>query len=103
MLTIAVPSSGGSEGTTVKVFLQFGHMKQFRAQLYFHRYQAIPTKHNEQNSPVLLSAYTCTGYFEQAVWAVVSAYFYHDAAVASYCVAFFAEEEVVEGVEAVGG
>ena len=26
-------SSGGSEGTTVSVFLHIGHMKQFRAQL----------------------------------------------------------------------
>ena len=29
------PLSGGSDGTTVRVFLQLGHMKQFRAQLRF--------------------------------------------------------------------
>lgn len=32
----ASPLSGGSEGTTVSVFSQFGHIKQFRAHLSIH-------------------------------------------------------------------
>ncbi len=37
--------SGGSDGTTVNVFLQFGHMKQFRAQLCFPCDQLVRVHH----------------------------------------------------------
>lgn len=53
------------------------------------------------DQPVLLCAYAGTGYFEEAVWAVICAYFNRDAAVAANGVTFFAKEEGVERVKAV--
>ena len=54
-------------------------------------------------APVFLRAHARAGHFEQAVGAMVPADFDGDAAVAADRVAFFAEKELVEGVEAVRG
>ena len=90
------PSSGGSEGTTVSVFLQMGHMKQLRAQLRLRDVLSVGFMCRlRHDSPVLLSPYTRAGYFKQTIWAVVPADFHHDTAVAPDGVAFFAKEQGV--------
>lgn len=98
---LSSPSFGGSEGTTVNVFRQFGQRKQFRAHL-----PSLVSPHarrlHVRSSPVLLRAYARAGHLEEAVRTVVSAHFDHHAAVAAHGIAFFAEEEVVQWVEAVG-
>ena len=95
-------SSGGSEGTTVSVFLHIGHMKQFRAQLRLRGVLSVGFVYErlQEGSPVLLSSYARAGHLEQTVWAVVPADFHHDTPVTSDGVALFAEEEVVQRVEA---
>lgn len=53
--------------------------------------------------PVFLCAYARAWDLEQAVWAVVAADFDRDTTIAADRVALFAEKELVEGMERVGG
>ena len=96
------PAYGGSDGTTVNVFEQFGHMKQFRAHLgrTIDASSWRPLNSLTYDSPVLLCSHTCTGHLKEAVWAVVPAHFDEHTSIAAYRVAFFAEVKVVEGVKA---
>lgn len=94
------PESGGSEGTTDNVFRQFGHMKQFRAHLF---YTKVSKKlYSEEVIPILFSSDTRAWNFEQTIWAVVATNFYRNATVASDRVTLFAEEESMQGVKAEG-
>lgn len=83
----------------MRVFLQFGHIKQFRAHLPYSRSKGTGIRAG--HSPVLLSADTRTGHLEQAVRAVIPADFHHNASVTSYCVAFLAKVEAMEGMKAI--
>lgn len=87
-------SSGGSDGTTVSVFRQLGHMKQFRA----HLSRALSTFQDKtigDDAPVLLCTDACTGNLEQAVRTIVAAHFHQYASIAPDRVALLAEEQVV--------
>ena len=97
-------SSGGSDGTTVSVFRQFGHKKQFRAHLRRAMSVCLIIGGNSAGcSPILFRTYTRTRHLEQAVRTVVPADFHQHASITPYCVALFAEKQVVQRVETVGG
>lgn len=84
--------SGGSDGTTIKVFLQEGHRKQFRAHLCKNKYHVLAAA---DGSPVFLSSNACTRDLEQTIRTIIAANFNGDASIASYQIAFIAEVEVV--------
>jgi hypothetical protein len=92
-------SSGGSDGTTIRVFLQDGHRKQFRAHLHPRRsgepYDPLATI---CYLPVFLPSNACTRDFEQTIRTIIPADFDGDASVAPYRIAFFAEVEVMNFV-----
>lgn len=88
--------SGGSDGTTIRVFLQDGHRKQFRAHLD-KAGQRIGGS-TGYDMPIFLSPNTRTRDFEQAIRTIVPADFDRDASVAPYRIAFLAEVEVVNFV-----
>jgi len=89
--------SGGSDGTTISVFLQDGHRKQFRAHLRKTRSEN-QTNPQLQNTPVFLSPNTRARHLKQTIWTIIPADFDGDTSVAPYRIAFFAEVEVVEFV-----
>ena len=88
--------SGGSDGTTIKVFLQDGHKKQFRAHL--HNGGQIAGQFADDDMPVLLSPDTRAWDFEQTIRTIIPADLDGDASVAPYRIAFLAEVEVVDFV-----
>lgn len=100
MASLPSPGSGGSEGTTDRVFRQFGHMKQFRAHLDAMSETERDTKGYRR--PVLLGAYTGTRNLKETVWTVIAADFDRHAAVASNGIAFLAKKQHMERVETVG-
>jgi hypothetical protein len=53
------------------------------------------------HGPIFLCAYTGAGYFKETVWAVIATNFDGNTTIAADGVAFFAEKELVERVEAV--
>ena len=95
------PLSGGSDGTTVRVFRQFGHMKQFRAHLVHWFRMHLWYIMDDECAPILLRAHTCAGDFEEAVRAVVATDFNQHAAIAPHRIALFAKEQVVKRLEAI--
>ena len=88
--------SGGSDGTTISVFLQEGHKKQFRAHL-LKAGQGIGQS-TDQAIPVFFSPNTRTRNLEQTIRAIVPADLYGDTSVASYRIAFLAKVKVVDFV-----
>ena len=93
--------SGGSDGTTINVFLQDGQRKQLRAHLRKTRSKIgrLPS----QSIPVFFSPNTRARNFEQTIRTIVPADFDGDASVAPYRIAFFAEVQVVEFMVRVRG
>ena len=93
------PVSGGSEGTTDRVFRQSGHMKQLRAHLrlgWVYIISNLLTK-----LPVLLSTYTRTGNLEKTIWTIVGTDFNRNTSITPHGVAFFAEEKGVKRVKVI--
>jgi hypothetical protein len=97
MAILPSPGSGGSEGTTDRVFRQFGHIKQFRA----HLPQNKQTRRAKTGRfrPVLLRAYAGTRNLKKTIGAVVATDFDRHASVTPHSVAFLAEKKRMERME----
>ncbi len=85
---------GGSEATTDSVLQQWGHWKQFLAQLNGKIRRMIFGCYKSFRVPILFCTHTGARHFKQAVGAVVSADFYSDTAIASNRITFFTEIQV---------
>lgn len=89
--------SGGSDGTTTRVFLQDGQRKQFRAHLHKTESKTI-RRATGYDIPVLLSPDACTRHFKKTIRTIVPADFDGNASVASYRITFLTEVEIVDFV-----
>jgi hypothetical protein len=87
--------SGGSDGTTIKVFLQEGHRKQFRAHLRKSQSEVSSNRTSPDNLPVLLSPDARARDLKQTIRTVIPADLEGDTSVAPYRIALLAEVEVM--------